>query len=184
MIEVEIKLKIDNIEVIRRKLINLGFSECDTLTEIDTYFDNKIGEIRSSDSALRIRETINHTNASHLCQVNFKGKKYDNISMTRPEFETLIEDKAAMMGILKGLGYSPVQPIVKKLRRELVMSNINACLDTVDGLGDYLEIEIVIDSEEDKDRELERIQNILSKIGYSMADTTTRSYLSQLCDIG
>ena len=98
MIEVEIKLKIKNIDTVKSDLVALGFTESDTLTETDTYFDNKNGDIRKSDNALRIRETINHTTKEQFCQINFKGKKYDNKSMTRPEFETFVKDTNAITG--------------------------------------------------------------------------------------
>ena len=180
MIEVEIKLKIKNIDTVKSDLITLGFTESDTLTETDTYFDNKNGDIRKSDNALRIRETINHTTKEQFCQINFKGKKYDNKSMTRPEFETFVKDTNAITGIFNGLGYYAVAPKVVKLRRLFKSAELHACLDTVEGLGDYLELESVIEDESLKDIELRKINSILEKLGYSLNDTTTSSYLSSL----
>lgn len=190
MIEVEVKLKIENIESVKNKLVQLGFIEQDTVTETDTYFDSKNSDIRNNDRALRIRETVNHTNGSRFCQINFKDKKYDNKSMTRPEFETVVQDAEAITNILSGLGYYPVEPKVIKLRRELNLEthSVNACLDTVEGLGDYLELEICLENEASnnpssilsKDDALNIINGILTRLGYSMEDTTTVSYLGAL----
>lgn len=243
MIEVEIKLRIKNKSQIKEKLIELGFLEYETLTETDTYFDTKNGNIRLSDQALRIRETINHTTKTSSVTLNFKGKKLDNISVTRPEFETTVSNGESMFEILKSLGYHPVEPKVIKLRQELKLSpentcsdptdsciasadnvavpanarvnspnissgstnlcidsvniasgsintcidsvniasgSINACIDSVTGLGDFLELESVIENDADKDGELAKLSNILSILGYSMDDTTTTSYLSAL----
>lgn len=201
MIEVEIKLRIKNKSQIKEKLIELGFLEYETLTETDTYFDTKNGDIRLSDQALRIRETINHTTKTSSVTLNFKGKKLDNISVTRPEFETTVSNGESMFEILKSLGYHPVEPKVIKLRQELKLSpentcsdptdscidsvniasgSINACIDSVTGLGDFLELESVIENDADKDGELAKLSNILSILGYSMDDTTTTSYLSAL----
>lgn len=181
MIEVEIKLKINSIPPVLESLKTLGFKELSTLTEIDTYFDSKPGTVRANDQALRIRETKNHTTGEHFCQVNFKDRKINSESVTRPEFETLVDDALAIKQILGGLGYFPVEPIVKKLRRELISGEINACLDTVEGLGDYLELEIVGDfSEEEIDEKLKVLSGIVKDVGYDMSDTTTISYLSAL----
>ena len=58
--------------------------------------------------------------------------------------------------------------------------SITACLDNVHGLGGFLELEILADSEEEKGAELERIENILHSIGYQISDTVRISYLSML----
>ena len=183
MVEVEIKLKIDSVDSVINKLKDLGFIEGDVFIESDTYFDNKNSDIRLSDKAVRIRETVNQTTYERYYQLNFKDKKYDNVSMTRPEYETRFDDANSMVMILKGLGYSPVDPKVIKLRRLLKTSEINACIDTVEGLGDYLELESVVLSEDIKDEKLSKINSILSELGYSINDTTTTSYLSALQNI-
>ena len=180
MIECEIKLKIENKEIIKSRLMSQGFSERCSLTEIDTYYDNKNGDVRSNDNALRIRETINHTTGDKYCQVNFKGKKLDANTVSRPEYETLVNDPQAMTGLLNGLGFYSVKPIVKKLRLEMQASDINACLDSVEGLGDYLELETIVATESEKEKALEKISAILEKLGYCINDTTTISYLSAL----
>lgn len=180
MIECEVKLKIENPAEIKRNLISLSFLEYDSLTETDKYFDTPNGEIRSNDRALRIRETINHTTGNTYCQVNFKDKKLDSKSMSRHEYENEIDNAATMEKILNCLGYFAVSPIVIKNRTLLRTSSINACIDSVDGLGDYLELEAIVSTENEKEKELTRIEDILSKLGYSLSDTTTTSYLSAL----
>lgn len=180
MIECEIKLKINNPDEIKQKLLSLNFIECENLTETDTYFDTTNGDIRSNDQALRIRKTINHTLGLSLCQINYKGKKLDDITMSRPEYETEVSDADSMTKILNCLGYYPVTPIVIKNRTTLRLLHLNACIDSVNGLGDFLELEAIVSTEHEKEEELKRISDILSKLGYSMADTTTTSYLSAL----
>lgn len=180
MIECEIKLKIKNPEEIKNKLLSLGFTESARLTETDTYFDNQNGDIRSNDNALRIRETINHTKNHTYCQINYKGKKLDNKTMSRPEYEVEVSSAEDMAKILSFLGYYPVSVQVKKNRTTLRDVSLTACIDCVEGLGDFLELEAIVANEDQKDYELNRINGILAKLGYSLADTTTTSYLSAL----
>lgn len=180
MIECEVKLKITNPEHIKKMLISLGFIEKEILTETDTYYDTPNGDIRLNDRALRIRETVNHSLNTKQCTINFKDKKLDTISMSRPEYEDEIGDASTINKILECLGYSPVSPQVIKKRLVLRASSINACIDSVEGLGDFLELEAIVANEGKKISELERIEGILSELGYSLSDTTTISYLSAL----
>ena len=58
--------------------------------------------------------------------------------------------------------------------------NITACADSVTGLGDYLELEVIADSNTEREQALEQIEEVLQILGYSMQDTTRTSYLSML----
>ena len=57
MIEVEIKLPVQDLEKIRKKLLESGFREKSLIEERDQYFDNAQGDIRAGQEALRVRET-------------------------------------------------------------------------------------------------------------------------------
>lgn len=57
---------------------------------------------------------------------------------------------------------------------------MTACVDTVNGLGEYLELEKLVASDEERSEALEEIEGMLNKLGYSMQDTTRTSYLSLL----
>ena len=197
MIEVECNLKIDSKDHIESMLKELGFKYVKTVYENDTYFDNEDGYVRNHDSALRIRVTKEPDINKTTTEVNFKGAKFDNRTMTRPEYETVVSDPAILEKILNSIGYFGVEPKVNKARVLYELSSntydsrlisnssessysVTACLDTVDGLGDYLELEILVDDECEKDTALERIDSLLNKIGYSIDDSTTTSYLSAL----
>ena len=180
MIECEVKLKIEKPKEIIDKLTALDFVECDQLTETDTYFDNRNNEIRDNDSALRVRETVNHTTSQTYSQINFKGKRLDKKTMSRPEYESEVDSAETMIKILGNLGYNPVSPKVIKNRKIMRSHSITACVDSVEGLGDFLELEVIVETEKEKEQELTRIEGILASLGYSINDTTTTSYLSAL----
>ena len=183
MIEVECKLHIDDINAVESKLLELGFTQAGLVDEVDRYFDNEAGQIRGNDSALRIRTTKNIMTGEAIAEINFKGPKLDKVSVTRPEFETCVTDEHIMTEILCQLGYKTVTPIVHKLRKSLVKDYITACLDDVEGLGTFLELEIVVNDDNKKDAALSEIESILNKLGYNMSDTTRVSYLSALQEL-
>ena len=62
----------------------------------------------------------------------------------------------------------------------LQKESVTACLDNVRGLGKFLELEILTDSEEKKESALGQIEKILNGLGYQISDTVRISYLSML----
>jgi adenylate cyclase class 2 len=180
MIEVEVKLKISDPEKIKAQLIDMGFEDSVRLKMQDVYFDNNAGQIRGSDSALRIRETMDLDSGEKVAQMNFKGPKSDWISMTRPEYEMIIESAPTGQKILESLGFFAVRPFVIKTREELKYHAMTACFDSVEGLGEFLEIEKIVESELQREDALEMIKAVLKIIGFDIKDTLTTSYLSLL----
>ncbi|MCR5420694.1 MAG: class IV adenylate cyclase [Lachnospiraceae bacterium] len=178
MIEVEIKIRIEP-DKARESLIKNGFIGSDHVKETDIYFDNKNQDIRLNDNALRIRTIIWPDSDKTQRLITFKGKRSDCSSMTRPEFETAIDSDTCMTKIFNALGYHSVSPSVIKERILFRKDNINACLDKVDGLGYFLELETISD-EADKDKALSKLWNTLTALGYSPKDSITTSYLSML----
>ena len=180
MIEIEVKLKITDLAVLEKKLLEQGYKLIETLRETDTYFDGGINGIKKSGQALRVRRTFNCVTGKEQSAITFKGEKIDTVSMARLELETAVENGEVTERILCALGFYPVQPIVVKIRKILRNGDICACLDDVQELGTFLELEIMAESEEARPAALERIAGILNNIGYTMDDTTRMSYLSQL----
>ena len=178
MIEVEEKLPITDSDMIKKKIQEIGFKEARFVEERDTYFDNANGEIRANGEALRVRETKYQSTGEIRAQINFKGKKLDAQTMTRKELETGVEDGEICRNILQAIGYSPAAPEVVKERQMLQKDGMTACLDHVYGLGDFLEIEILVDSETKREESLCQIEAILNRIGYQLSDTVRTSYLT------
>lgn len=180
MIEVEVKLPIPDPEGVKNRILEAGFKEQRFIEERDTYFDNARGDIRANGEALRVRETKDCRTGKKQAQINYKGKKLDTQTMTRRELETGVEDGAVCREILQAIGYSPAEPEVIKIRTMLQKDSVTACLDNVRGLGDFLELEILVEREEKKDAALGQIKDILNSLGYQVSDTVQTSYLSML----
>lgn len=182
MIEVEVKLPAADLNLIKGRLLKTGFKETAFIEERDTYFDNQRGDIRANGEALRVRETKDHLTGKSWAQINFKGKKLDARTMTREELETGVENGAVCRRILQAIGYMLAEPEVIKDRTMLQKESVTACLDKVHGLGGFLELEILADSEEKKDAALGKIEDILNSLGYQISNTVRMSYLSMLQD--
>lgn len=180
MIEVEIKLPVRDLEEIKKQLMQDGFAESAHLRERDTYFDNVSGQIRSGGQALRIRETADLQTGAVTAQINFKGKKLDPLTMTRQELESEVDQAEICRQILESIGFHRVSPEVIKERTMLQQGDMTACLDRVENLGSFLELEILVPTEAQKGAAQNRIDTVLAMLGYRMVDTVRSSYLSML----
>ena len=189
MIEVEVKLPLrrqentEETDRITEVLCSMGFRKAARFCQRDTYFDNAAREIRGGGKALRIRETKDLKDLMKgvvTAELNFKGPRMDQVSMTRQELETEVGQAETGRRILAALGFSPVLPEVVKERTEYRRKEITAALDRVEGLGDFLELEILADEETENGKVLQKLEELLGELGYQMGDTVTRSYLSML----
>ncbi|MBQ7838918.1 MAG: class IV adenylate cyclase [Lachnospiraceae bacterium] len=179
MIEVEIKVSIKNKNQTEEKLQQIGFEKRDLVEESDVYFDKDRNALKSQDMALRIRSCKNLMTNTTENFMTYKGPKMDDISMTRKELEMKIENAEIGKEILRSLGYEWVYP-VKKLRQYFCRNEMTACLDSVENLGEFLELEIVLPQENEKEAALNEIISLLRELGYEQGDIIRTSYLSML----
>lgn len=178
-VEVEIKLKIQDKTQVLASLEKLGFAKKKLVKETDIYYTAEHHDFAGLDEALRVRSIENLNTGEKTAAITYKGAKMDTVSMTRKELETEIGDAAVCREIFENIGFRPV-PKVEKQRQYLQNGKITACVDTVTGLGEYLELEILAEKESERENALKELEELLQKIGYSIKDTTRKSYLSMM----
>ena len=61
---------------------------------------------------------------------------------------------------------------------------MTACVDQVEGLGSFLELEILVNTLEEKESALQSIEALLLDMGSSLRKTTRKSYLAMLLSKG
>ncbi|AVB77157.1 class IV adenylate cyclase [Methanococcus maripaludis] len=178
MIEVEIKvsLKDEDSKKILEKLKSLGFEKEETKEQVDTYFNGIDRDFQVTDEALRIRKSLNLDSNKGTIYVTYKGKKLDSISKTREEIEVEILDMDLMYNIFEKLGFKPVHPI-RKIRKIYKKEDIEVSFDTVDCVGDYLEIEKVVDDDSKREQALLELLDLLKSLNISNDKLEKRSYL-------
>lgn len=183
MYEVEVKVRADH-EPVRDALDAAGGTHVETVEQEDTYYDAPDRDFASTDEALRVREERSATSRSEGAdtetadtRLTYKGPLVDSDSKTREEAETAVVDPAALRSILDGLGYEPAAT-VRKERERYTLDGITVTLDTVDGLGAFVEAEF--DTEDDIDSARDRILTALSDLGLDTDEQIRTSYLGLL----
>lgn len=178
--EIEVKIPVRDKEEVCRKLKENGFRQGITETETDTYFNSEQYDLKKRDKALRIRVTQDKKSGKCRTELNCKGPRLDKVSMSRKEIEISLEDSEKMSMILAELGFYPAGCTVKKQRTFFYGGRVTAAVDQVEGLGIFLELEILEEGEEKRTPCLREIEETMEKLGYQWKHTVRTSYLSML----
>lgn len=171
MLEIEVKSKIDDISSMKEKIAVLGGHYTETRHETDHYFNHPSRDFRETGEAFRIR--VDDDGA----MVTYKGPKLGGMTKTRMERETGVDDSETMRQILDSLGFRPAG-IVEKTRCYYEYGDATLTLDSVKGLGDYIEIEMI---GEDRTLLEPRVLEIASSLGITVFEK--RSYLSMVLGV-
>jgi adenylate cyclase class 2 len=178
MIEVEIKIRLTDEEfsVIPLKFNSMGFSFEQKMRETDYYYDGIDRSFAATDEALRVRISENLNTDVIQAFLTYKGKKLDTISKTRTEHEVAIDTPETMKSVLKCLGFQS-SFIIEKIRTYYSYKNINICIDKVQKVGVFMELENVIVNETEKESALNELLSLLETLGINKNRMERKSYL-------
>jgi adenylate cyclase class 2 len=170
--EVEQKFRAD-----RQKIVEafqpLDAQWGDERQERDTYYAHPARDFATTDEALRIRRV-----GDWAC-ITYKGPKIDTTTKTRRELELPIEPAQAdsWAELLGALGFRPAGEVRKRRRKAHVdwqQRRVEVSLDEVDGLGTFVELELLAD-----ESELDAARACLAALAahLGLAHSERRSYL-------
>lgn len=182
MLEVEIKASLQGVSLSRLyAAVEADWKPCrGAVRETDLYFNGNDRDFRRSDEALRLRSLTDAGTGRPIETVlTYKGPKQDSVSNTRPEYETSVGDGPTARKLLTALGYREVFT-VDKLRREYALDGITLCLDTVTGLGEFLELELLVPDGAEREPAVARLLQVLEGLGVPADHLTRKSYLEML----
>jgi adenylate cyclase class 2 len=137
MYEVELKVAVDH-EAVRDRLSSLGADRGAAVEQVDTYFEHPVRNFAETGEALRIRFETRDGDTD--TRVTYKGPLVESASKTREERETDVEDGDTMERIMETLGFDRFET-VEKHRERFAHGEYTVTLDTVAGLGEYVEVE-------------------------------------------
>ena len=196
MYEVELKVRADHAAV-RERLAELGAEHVERVEQADTYYDAPHRDFAETDEALRVRrETVVSGGESASEQatsdasgadgepgatearVTYKGPLVDDTSKTRREFETGVADGETMGNVLGGLGFDPAA-VVAKTRDRYRLDGYVVTLDSVAGVGEFVEVEREV-PEAEVPAAREGAFDLLDRLGLAAEETIRTSYLGMV----
>jgi adenylate cyclase class 2 len=167
--EIEIRAKINNLENIEQNIIKLGAKLIKQKNQVDEYF----GEIN-------LYKKLGY---SFLMRVRDEGTKkfltYKGAELKKDgiwqEYELEIDDIKKSIAMLQAMGLEKIIA-VKKYRKEYTLNGLTICLDVIDDLGNFIEIESV----DDKDINKDSLKNLMQKLNIKEKQIIHKGYVTIL----
>ena len=154
-----------------------GYAPLGTIRQEDDYYNHPSRDFRKTDEALRLRSVI-PSEGDPETFITYKGRNLTTGGQSREELECSITDAPVMRALLDRLGFVLVAP-VHKTRQAFKKDDVTVCLDTVDGLGTFFELEILC-SEGEEQASRERLDTMLDELAFLSPELQPRTYLELL----
>ena len=140
MLEIELKVQVDSLDSIRKTLLSRHAEFEGKQHEHDIYYNAPHRDFASTDEALRVRYSNDHA------IITYKGKKIQELGLkAREELNTAVESGEVFEQILDRLGFRKTAE-VNKWRENYRLEGASFALDRVEGLGTFVEIEIMAET--------------------------------------
>lgn len=173
MREIEIKAKITSAQSIIDVLAEQNVAVTEPVTQHDRVY-GQIGVDDTSDNTaawLRIRSETKQGSTKHI----FTLKRSVTNQMDSIEHETEIADPVELEAIIGQLSFSLYSDLVKT-RQKAHMGDIEICIDSVDGLGSFVEVEKMTDESVDYDAVVGDLWQVFERLGVQPEDEVTDGY--------
>jgi adenylate cyclase class 2 len=171
MLEFELKVRISSLDPVRKELIGHNAQFCGRVHEHDIYYNAPHRDFGITDEAVRVRYT------NDQAVVTYKGAKIKTSSLkAREELNLVVDSGAVFEQMLDRLGFTRTAE-VNKWRENYRLSGAAITLDEVEGLGTFVEIEILAENE--NSGTAVRIEEIAKEIGVC-GEPILASYLELL----
>jgi adenylate cyclase class 2 len=161
LIEVEIKSKLNDFNVVKERLKELNIIKVGEEVQEDTYLERNDIKFAKNDKALRIRKIIKENNETIV--ITYKGPKINKISKTREEIESTVVDGENILKIFEKLGFYR-GGFVKKIREIYKFKEYIISLDNVEGLNPYIEIEVDLEDDTNYQDSIDKIYAIFNEL--------------------
>jgi adenylate cyclase class 2 len=175
MLEVEVKYRNADRAAVVATLLDWGATLAQDRSDADLYFQAPDRDLKATDEAFRLRR-IGPKN-----YLTYKGPKRDTETKTRTEIEVPLADgdqaAADTERLLVALGFKPVITVRKKRRVYKFTRDgfeMEACFDTVEGVGEFVELEILA---EESRYEAAKAVLLAAAAELGLTEAERRSYL-------
>lgn len=171
MAEVEVKARVFDKSKLLNKLKGLGCVLSEPIRQEDRIYFPKgvsfaiLDKLNNPFLRIRIQE--------HKKIFTLKKSRSDELDNI--EHETEIENSEEMDAIIKLLGFTP-SIRVTKLRQKGKLGECEICIDEVENLGSFIEIEKIIPDSESKEKTIVELLKILHELGIEPEDRVFKGY--------
>lgn len=162
---IEIKARARNFEEIKVRAEKLSDSPAQVLPQEDTFFNTPQGR-------LKLRVLAEHAELIYYTRPDQDGPKRSDYHITRSN------DPDNLKRVLE-LAYG-IRGVVKKTRYLYLVGQTRVHLDDVDGLGQFMELEVVMQDGQSDGEGQEIAEGLMSALGVDRSDLIDGAYMDLL----
>lgn len=177
MKELETRVMDIDIEDIRSKMNVIGAAKVKAEDQVNEIYDFEDGKLLAAKGYARIRTTVDRLSGKETVFMTTKKMLSQGTFKVMEENETIVEDAEMARRIFKSLGLT-LQESISKYRESYKIDDSLIEIDINDKSFcpfPYLEIETTSE---------EKLKEILELIGYTLADTTSKTIYEILAERG
>lgn len=167
----KIKARVGNLGTIRAALQQKGMELSEPVTQHDVVWGRPGVVGYNEDPWLRLRTETK----GELTRYVFTLKRSVTGQLDSIEHETEVNDPKAVEGIVHELGFTLFTSITKT-RQKAHLGEIEICLDSVEGLGDFIEAEKLTEDGADYQKAVDELWTLLESVGIDHGDEITDGY--------
>ncbi len=137
MYEIEAKVRVDDLDQVRRRLVEQHAERICEDSQHDVYYNAPHRDFAVTDEALRVRYT------SGAPEITYKGPKIATPGIkARREINVKVDSGEKFEELLELVGFTRTASVVKH-REEYRWRGATIALDSIEELGTFVEIEVV-----------------------------------------
>ena len=165
-LNIEIKARARNFEEIRRRAKSLSDTSVEVILQEDTFFNTEKGRLKLRILALNRGQLIYYTRPN---QEGPKRSEYHIYETSDPE------------NLKRVLGYTyGIRGVVRKTRYLYLVGQTRVHLDDVEGLGQFIELEVVMEEGQSDAEGQATAEDLMSKLGVERGDLLEGAYMDLL----
>ena len=179
--EVEQKYHLQDLEPFEVALQGYAAVEEPIQHHADTYYNHPCRDFAATQEAFRIRRI------GDVPMITYKGPKLPGKVKARREMEWRLDpgdqDGSRTAELLEHLGFKEVATVTKTRRPFSVRNTtrqFGVVIDEVDGLGLFVEVEVLVEKQEDVEKARTEIEMIAGELGLQRPES--RSYLRMVLE--
>jgi adenylate cyclase, class 2 len=139
-IEIEAKLSVPDLDVVRARLRDVGATPAGSCLETNTFFDSEDRSLLAADEGLRLRKRVDSKTSEIKYIITYKGPRQHGQLKNRDEVECGVENDRDAMTLLSRLGFLRTLSF-EKHRESWKLGGCSVELDLLPHLGTFVEIE-------------------------------------------
>lgn len=177
MREIEIKVRLQDKEGLLAVLAGKGVALGEPVHQRDQVFGlpGESGGDGNTAPWLRVRTETRGQGENETKRALFTFKRSVTGQLDSIERETEVGDPDVMIAIVKELGFVPFSDL-SKTRRTGKLNDVEVCIDSVEGLGDFMELERLAGENADPAAITGDLWRIMAELDISRQDEVTDGY--------